>query len=178
LHRQVARERAVACGDQEDRDRHTRSEQAERDPGRRAVAAVHHRDRDHRTDRLDDQRQPLEPVEGRKKATAFAKGGFSCQIGIMTAPNDRRGSNDRRVLDRRVTIRGDRPVAERRTNGERRTGLERRLAILSAEGQIREALRLLTEVIDRGAARDDEQRSLESALVRLRYALDRLEEEE
>lgn len=116
--------------------------------------------------------------EGSEKSTAFAKGGFSCQIGIMTAPNERRGSNDRRVLDRRVTIRGDRPGAERRTNADRRTGLERRLAILSAEGQIREALRLLTEVIDRGAAPDDEQRSLESALVRLRYALDRLEEEE
>ncbi|HET7251254.1 MAG TPA: hypothetical protein VFI79_15485, partial [Gemmatimonadales bacterium] len=103
---------------------------------------------------------------------------FVSDFGIMTAPNDRRGSNDRRVLDRRVTIRGDRPGAERRANGDRRNGLERRLAILSAEGQIREALRLLTEVIDRGAAPDDEQRSLESALVRLRYALDRLEEEE
>jgi len=96
----------------------------------------------------------------------------------MTLPQERRGSNDRRVLDRRVTIRGERAGAERRNKGERRTGLERRLAILSAEGQIREALRLLTEVIDNGAAPDDELRSLESAMVRLRYALDRLEAEE
>ena len=96
----------------------------------------------------------------------------------MTAPNERRASNDRRVLNRRVTIRGERQSGERRTNGDRRTGLERRLAILSAEGQIREALRLLTEVIDRGETPDEEQRSLEGALVRLRYALDRLEEEE
>lgn len=95
----------------------------------------------------------------------------------MTVPNDRRGSSDRRILDRRVTIRSDRKGAERRINGDRRNGLERRLAILSAEGQIREALRLLTEVIDRGTTPDDEQRSLESAMVRLRYALDRLEEE-
>ncbi len=95
----------------------------------------------------------------------------------MTAPNERRGSNDRRLLNRRGA-RKERPPADRRSNGDRRTGLERRLAILSAEGQIHEALRLLTEVIDRGASQDEEQRSLESAMVRLRYALDRLEEED
>jgi hypothetical protein len=95
----------------------------------------------------------------------------------MTVPSERRAANDRRVLNRRVSIRGERAASERRNTGDRRTGLERRLAILSAEGQIREALRLLTEVIDRGAAPDDEQRSLESAMVRLRYALDRLEAE-
>ena len=95
----------------------------------------------------------------------------------MTVPHERRGSNDRRVLSRRAAIRGERSNAERRTNDDRRTGLERRLAILSAEGQIHEALRLLTEVMDRGAAPDEEQRSLESAMVRLRFALDRLEEE-
>lgn len=96
----------------------------------------------------------------------------------MTVPNERRGRSDRRLLERRAGARAERAGVERRTNGERRTGLERRLAILSAEGQIREALRLLTEVIDRGAVADEEQRSLESALVRLRYALDRLEDEE
>ncbi len=96
----------------------------------------------------------------------------------MAVPNERRGSNDRRLLNRRAGARAERPPAERRTNGDRRTGLERRLAILSAEGQIHEALRLLTEVIDRGSAPDEEQRSLESAMVRLRYALDRLEAEE
>jgi hypothetical protein len=95
----------------------------------------------------------------------------------MTVPHERRGTGDRRVVDRRTSIRGEHSTAERRRNSDRRTGLERRLAILSAEGQIREALRLLTEVIDRGAGPDDEQRSLESAMVRLRYALDRLEEE-
>lgn len=95
----------------------------------------------------------------------------------MTVPHERRGSRDRRAIDRRTAVRGERATAERRTNGDRRTGLERRLAILSAEGQIREALRLITELIDRGAPPDDERRSLESAMVRLRYALDRLEEE-
>jgi hypothetical protein len=95
----------------------------------------------------------------------------------MTIPHERRGSTDRRSLDRRGTGRGERTVAERRTNGDRRTGLERRLALLSAEGQIHEALRLISEIIDRGAPPDDERRSLESAMVRLRYALDRLHEE-
>jgi len=95
----------------------------------------------------------------------------------MTVPNERRGSSDRRVLNRRGGGRGERTAAERRNNGDRRTGLERRLALLSAEGQIHEALRLITEIIDRGAPPDDERRSLESAMVRLRYALDRLQEE-
>jgi len=94
----------------------------------------------------------------------------------MTVPNERRGSADRRILNRRGG-RGERTAAERRTNGDRRTGLERRLALLSAEGQIHEVLRLITEIIDRGAPPDDERRSLESAMVRLRYALDRLQEE-
>ncbi len=100
------------------------------------------------------------------------------QIGAMTVPQDRRGSTDRRVVSRRVSTRSDRAGTERRANGDRRTGLERRLAILSAEGQIREALRLLTEVIDHSSAPDEERRSLESAMVRLRYALDRLETED
>ena len=95
----------------------------------------------------------------------------------MTLPHDRRGSSDRRILNRRATGRGERAGIERRGTGDRRTGLERRLAILSAEGQIREALRLITEIIDRGAPPEDERRSLESAMVRLRYALDRLDEE-
>ncbi|HXJ31514.1 MAG TPA: hypothetical protein VNG35_12785 [Gemmatimonadales bacterium] len=95
----------------------------------------------------------------------------------MTVPNERRGSPDRRVLNRRGSGRGERTATERRGNGDRRTGLERRLALLSAEGQIHEVLRLITEIIDRGAPPDDERRSLESAMVRLRYALDRLQEE-
>jgi hypothetical protein len=95
----------------------------------------------------------------------------------MTLPHERRGSADRRALDRRGGGRGERTAAERRTNGDRRTGLERRLALLSAESQIHEALRLITEILDRDAPPDTERRSLESAMVRLRFALDRLHEE-
>lgn len=96
----------------------------------------------------------------------------------MTAPNERRRRSDRRtVLDRRSKVPrpGPQPAAERRS-GERRTGQERRLSILSAEDQIDEAVRLLTRVVETGSLRDEERRSLEAAMVRLRFALDRLEQ--
>jgi hypothetical protein len=64
---------------------------------------------------------------------------------------------------------------DRRINGDRRSGQERRLAMLSAEDQIREALRLLTRVVEDGAP-ENEQRRLENAMLRLRFALDRLEQ--
>lgn len=64
---------------------------------------------------------------------------------------------------------------DRRINGDRRSGQERRIAVLSAEDQIREALRLLTRVVEDGTS-ENEQRRLESAMLRLRFALDRLEE--
>lgn len=94
----------------------------------------------------------------------------------MTAPNERRRLSDRRtVLDRRSGApRPGQPAVERRI-GERRTGQERRLSILSAEDQIDEALRLLTRVVETGSLPDEERRSLEAAMVRLRFALDRLE---
>ena len=94
----------------------------------------------------------------------------------MTAPHDRRRSDERRALERRGGLAAQRAASERRSTLDRRSGLERRLSILSAEGQIHEALRLLTQVIERGAIPDDEQRGLESAMVRLRFALDRLED--
>lgn len=95
----------------------------------------------------------------------------------MTA-HDRRLSAERRaLLDRRLGARARHRLDEdRRINGDRRTGQERRLAILSAGDQIREALRLLTRVIETGSTGENEQRSLEGAMLRLRFALDRLEE--
>jgi hypothetical protein len=94
----------------------------------------------------------------------------------MTAPNERRRPQDRRTpLDRRSgALRSERaPHGERRLNGDRRSGAERRL---SAGDQIRESLRLLTRVIESDATHDEERRSLEGAMVRLRFALDRLED--
>ena len=97
----------------------------------------------------------------------------------MTAPDDRRRLNDRRtILDRRSGAQraGHQPAVERRIGGDRRSGQERRLSILSAEDQIDEALRLLTGVVETGSLPDEERRSLEAAMVRLRFALDRLEQ--
>lgn len=68
------------------------------------------------------------------------------------------------------------PESDRRINGDRRSGQERRLAILSAEDQIRESLRLLTLLVEEGNPGETEQRRLESAMLRLRFALDRLEQ--
>ena len=97
----------------------------------------------------------------------------------MTAPHERRRPSDRRaLLERRLSIERAQQHAEeeRRINGDRRSGLERRLAILSAGDQIHDALRLLTRVIESGTTADAERRSLEAAMLRLRFALDRLEE--
>jgi hypothetical protein len=97
----------------------------------------------------------------------------------MTVPNERRRLSDRRnLLERRSgdPRPGQQPAVERRLTGDRRSGQERRLSILSAEDQIDEAVRLLTLVVETGSLPDEERRSLEAAMVRLRFALDRLEQ--
>jgi hypothetical protein len=96
----------------------------------------------------------------------------------MTAPNERRLAIERRtLLDRRMHVdQQERPPVDRRRKSERRTWVERRLSIQSASDQIRGALRLLTRVVEMGAVAEQELRTLESAMLRLRFALDRLEE--
>lgn len=96
----------------------------------------------------------------------------------MTVPNERRLTIERRtLLDRRMTVdQQEPPVIDRRRKSERRTGVERRLSIQSASDQIRGALRLLTRVVEMGAVTEQELRTLESAMLRLRFALERLEE--
>jgi hypothetical protein len=96
----------------------------------------------------------------------------------MTAPNERRLAIERRaLLERRLTVdQQERPAVDRRRKSERRAGIERRLSIQSASDQIRIALRLLTRVVEMGAVTEQELRTLESAMLRLRFALDRLEE--
>jgi hypothetical protein len=96
----------------------------------------------------------------------------------MTAPNERRLTIERRTpLNRRMTVeQQERPAVDRRRKSERRAGIERRLSIQSASDQIRLALRLLTRVVEMGAVTEQELRTLESAMLRLRFALDRLQE--
>lgn len=96
----------------------------------------------------------------------------------MTAPNERRLTIERRtLLDRRLSVeQQERHAVDRRRKSERRAGIERRLSIQSASDQIRLALRLLTRVVEMGAVTEQELRTLESAMLRLRFALDRLQE--
>jgi hypothetical protein len=81
----------------------------------------------------------------------------------MTVANRRRGG-DRRVKNTPVQI-------------ERRSGLDRRMLVESATAQIHVVLELLTQLADMGALRDDSRRLLDTAMLRLRYALEKMEPE-
>jgi len=106
---------------------------------------------------------------------------------MVTPGSEARGPADRRILlDRRAGVdrRGEPPpgqIVERRLSGERRltvdrrVGVERRLSIHSAEDQIRGALKLLTQVAETGVLSEVERRELEAAMLRLRFAAERLE---
>ncbi len=80
---------------------------------------------------------------------------------MMTVANRRRGG-ERRVKEEPVPV-------------ERRSGLDRRLIVESATAQIHAVLELLTQLADMGALRDDSRRLLDTAMLRLRYALERME---
>ncbi len=113
----------------------------------------------------------------------------------MTLPgSDARSFADRRILlDRRAGVerREETPpplttghLVERRLSGERRVfqggdrraGIERRLSIQSAEDQIRGAMKLLGQVVETGTLTDIERRELDAAMLRLRFAAERLAE--
>ncbi|OLC08078.1 MAG: hypothetical protein AUH41_09040 [Gemmatimonadetes bacterium 13_1_40CM_66_11] len=81
----------------------------------------------------------------------------------MTVAN-RRGGGERRVKEVPVPT-------------ERRSGLDRRLIVESATAQMHAVLELLTELADQGALRDDSRRLLDTAMLRLRYALEQMEPE-
>jgi hypothetical protein len=81
----------------------------------------------------------------------------------MTVANRRRGA-DRRVKEVAVDV-------------ERRSGLDRRLIMESATAQIHAVLELLTEIADLGKLPDGSRRLLDTAMLRLRYALERMEPE-
>jgi hypothetical protein len=80
---------------------------------------------------------------------------------MMSVANRRRGA-ERRVKSVPVEM-------------ERRSGLDRRLIVESATAQIHAVLELLTMLADHDALRDDSRRLLDTAMLRLRYALERME---
>jgi hypothetical protein len=81
----------------------------------------------------------------------------------MSVANRRRGA-DRRINNVAVQV-------------ERRSGLDRRMIVESATAQIHAVLELLTQLADMGALRDDSRRLIDTAMLRLRYALERMEPE-
>lgn len=108
-------------------------------------------------------------------------------------PTERRSSGDRRESfegdkpsERRVGHRRQADVPaplERRNGDERRGGKERRTKLErrgreTPEEHVRNALQLLANVADAGVLSDELQRDLDSAMFRLRFAVDRLEQEE
>jgi hypothetical protein len=93
----------------------------------------------------------------------------------MTVPKvDRRDSDRRSGEDQRVALV---PVSEERRTSDRRQGIERRLALQSAAGQLQIAIDLLMQLTDSASLTDDERRWLDTAMLRLRFALERMERE-
>ncbi len=99
---------------------------------------------------------------------------------------DRRGGPDRRTgLERRsrdpspedsplLFVHGERRSGEdRRTGTDRRSGMDRRLEQTPRE-QISRALDLVAYVAESTDLMDEERRALDSAIMRLRFALGRL----
>jgi hypothetical protein len=90
----------------------------------------------------------------------------------VTAPElDRRDADRRSGADQRVERVA---VAFDRRTSDRRQGIERRLALQSAAGQLQTAMGLLLQVADSASLNDDERRLLETAMLRLRFAVDRM----
>lgn len=81
----------------------------------------------------------------------------------MTVANRRRGG-DRRVKGVPVEV-------------ERRSGIDRRLQMESAMAQMHAVMELLTQIADSGSLRDDNRRLLDTAMLRLRFAVEMMEPE-
>ena len=82
----------------------------------------------------------------------------------MTVANRRRGTPDRRTKDIQVQV-------------ERRSGIDRRLGVESATAQMHAVMELLAQIADAGVLRDDNRRLLDTAMIRVRFAIERMEPE-
>lgn len=94
--------------------------------------------------------------------------------------HDRRSGAERRSPESQpedspfLYVHGERRSGhDRREGGDRRSGLDRR-APETPQDQIRRALDLVAFVAESTELPDDERRALDSAIMRLRFALDRL----
>jgi hypothetical protein len=94
---------------------------------------------------------------------------------------ERRGPEERRAGDRRSGAERHGAAGalalvhgERRSGSERRSGRERRVPQTPAE-HVRRAIDLVARVAEAGDLGEEELRALDSAIVRLRFAVTRLE---
>jgi hypothetical protein len=91
----------------------------------------------------------------------------------VTPAAERRRSAERRApADRRRLV--ELVPVERRAAGERRSGVDRRAPDNMGEC-IRSALQLLTNVAESGVLDEENLRDLDSAMFRLRFALERFD---
>lgn len=92
---------------------------------------------------------------------------------LVTASElDRRDANRRGGTDQRAE---SLPVAVERRKSDRRRGIERRLALQSAAAQLQTAIDLLMRIADSGTLNDDQRRLLDTAMLRLRFAVERMD---
>jgi hypothetical protein len=96
-----------------------------------------------------------------------------CHIGSMESFADRRRAEERRGPEDRRRVVVHVPV-EQRGGAERRGGVERR-GSQSVDELIRSALELLTNVAESGSLDEESLRDVDTAVFRLRFALDRFE---
>ncbi|MGH7529211.1 MAG: hypothetical protein ACREMN_02415 [Gemmatimonadales bacterium] len=89
---------------------------------------------------------------------------------------ERRSGKDRRVNRTPVDI--DRRSGDDRRSGERRSGIDRRLALASGATQMQAALGILVQLAQSRSLNDEDRRLLDTAVLRLRFAADRLEDAE
>jgi hypothetical protein len=103
----------------------------------------------------------------------LAEARHRCHIASVESFTDRRGAEARRGPEdrRRIVVRV--PV-EQRSIGDRRGGTERR-GSQSVDELIRGALELLTNVAESGNLDEESLRDVDTAVFRLRFALDRFE---
>jgi EAL domain-containing protein (putative c-di-GMP-specific phosphodiesterase class I) len=95
---------------------------------------------------------------------------------MATQRKNRREKTERRSGAERRNAQA--PVeVERRKGSERRTGLERRVELETAGDQIHAALSLLTYALEHGVLLDVDRWLLETAVARLRLAMEQMGEE-
>ena len=111
-----------------------------------------------------EQRLTLERRSGTDRRSGEVSPGFAPGVSLP-------GAEPARGISPPFERRG----GDRRSGAERRAQIERRLSLQSAEDQIHGALKLLTLVAEGSALGERHRRSLEAAMLRLQFALERME---